>query len=180
MEEVSHMSQATADVQYLEELRQRINASAEKMLVFGKDSRHNWFFAIIGIALIAVFYVLVFHCGLFGDDVSICAFVCFISFLLLLEMLILQHHFIAMENAGTASQHYRAARRFIKTIQWGGILGICGICILPDLIEGEELGCMIFCSTLLILYLLAGLSYNPYMFINKDFYEDVEELGEYE
>ena len=68
MEEVSHMSQATADVQYLEELRQRINASAEKMLVFGKDSKHNWFFAIIGIALIAVFYVLVFHFGLFGDN----------------------------------------------------------------------------------------------------------------
>ena len=180
MEEVSHMSQAMADVQYLEELRQRINASAEKMLVCGKYSKHNWFFAIIGIALIAVFYVLAFHFGLFGNYVSICAFVGFISFLSLLEMLILQHHFSAMENAGTASQHYRAARRFIKTIQWGGILGIWGVCILSDLIKGEELGCMIFCSTILIIFLLASLSYNPGMFIDKDFFEDVEELGEYE
>ena len=180
MEEVSHMSHATADVQYLEELRQRINDRAEKMSLCGKGSRHNWFFAFVGIALIAAFYALVFHFGLFGNHVSICVFVGCIFFLILSEMLILRHHFSAMENAVTASQHYRAARRFIKSLQWGGILGICGLLILSDLIEGEELGCTIFCSTIVIIFLSADLAINPSMFIDKDFFDDVEELGEYE
>lgn len=178
MEEISNRSQTTTDVQELEELRQRINDEAEKMLLCGKDDKSNWFFVIVCIALIAVSSILTFHFDMFGNIVLIYVF--WGCIWILSEMLILRHYFRAMENADSASQHFRAARRFIKTMQWGCVFAVCGFIIIHNLIDAYDLAQFVFESSVYLVFLIVDLAFYPSFFIDKDFFEDVEELGEYE
>ena len=175
MEEVLNSEQS------LDDLRQRINTKAENMMNQWKTSdKKSWFFLIAIIALLLIFDALNYHFGWIEADWKfIPAMLLFIIVASLVVYNVMKHFLNKMKSANGPALQFKAAKRFMKTIQWGIILCVIIIMAIDDLIRLEEIGAIIFAICFVLLLGSILLWFMPNMFIDKDFYNDVEELEEY-
>lgn len=94
----------------------------------------------------------------------------------------IQHHNLAaMKKAANAPQQYRAAKRFIKTEQMALVIILAVAFLAKDIVKthAADIGAGLFTSCFIIVIGILWTSVRPQSSIDKDFYNDVEELGEY-
>ena len=178
MEKNEEMNQAVSDVQHLLELRQRINDKAEKMIAFGMGSKLGWLAAFV---ILFVFEALCYYFGWIDDFWAFNAFVIASAVTAFIIGMIMHHYLAAMKKAGNAPQQYRAAKRFIKTEQMALPIILAIAFLAKDIVKthGADFGAGVFASCFLIVIGIIWTSVRPQSSIDKDFYNDVEELGEY-
>lgn len=174
MEEILNKEQS------LDELRQRINTRGEKIMKQWKYSdKKSWFFLIAIIALLLIFDALNYHCGWIDIDWRVLPAVILVAIVASLVIYNVMKHFLTkMKNANGPAQHLQAAKRFIKTMKWGMILISVFAASLIWLFS-EGIYAMIFAFCCIFLFESIWVWFMPNMFIDKDFYKDVEELEEY-
>ena len=87
-----------------------------------------------------------------------------------------------MKKASTTLQHYRATKRFIKTYQLEFLFSIAVAFYCMDLFmnHGADWGAGLLASCFIIVLALFISWTKPNLYLDEDFYNDVEELGEYE
>lgn len=178
MEEQNVIKQENSDVQYLQELRQRINEKAEKMIAFGMGSKFGWLAAF---GILIVFEALSCYFGWIDDFWAFNAFVIASAVSIFIIYLVLRHYLAAMKKAGNAPQQYRAAKRFIRTEQMALPIILAVAFLAKDIVKthGADFGAGLFASCFLIVLGIICFWVRPQSSIDKDFYNDVEELGEY-
>ena len=95
-------------------------------------------------------------------------------------MILLRYFLNKMKRVGSVSQQYWAAKHYMRTIQWGHFLILLLPLIIVDIIKDADFGFLIFISCIFLVFAILLLYLKPNVFVDKDFYNDVEELGEYE
>lgn len=166
--------------QSLDDLRQRINTNAEKMMNQWKTDKTSWVFLIAITALLLILDALNYHYGWIDINWKfIPAILLFTIVASLIGYSVLKHFVNKMKNADGPARHLHAAKRFMKTIQWGIILCFMFIMTIDRLISLEGIGSIIFAICFVLLLGSILLWFMPNMFIDKDFYKDVEKLEEY-
>lgn len=178
MEEKNEMKQAISDVQHLKELRQRINEKAESLIMLRINSRQEWLWLVVAILIVLVAEVI----NYFWDDFW--AFNgWFIGFIIGSSvMYILMRYFLSkMKKASNAPQQYRAAKRFIKTSQLSLWISLAVAFLVKDIAKthGTDIGESLFAICFITVIGIIWISVRHQSFIDRDFYNDVEELGEY-
>lgn len=180
MEVNNEMNQAVNDAQHLQELRQRINKKAEDLIGLGKSRKQHWFWLIAAILLVVVVEVINYY--FWTDDFWV--FNAWLGGFMITYaiMYIIMLYFLSkMKKASSAPQHYHAAKRLIKTHQLNFFFSLAVAFYFKDLVKnhGADWGAGLFASCFLIVFALIIFSAKPYWNLDKDFYDDVEELGEY-
>ena len=178
MEEPNVINQDNSEVQHLQELRQRINEKAEKMIAFGMGSKFGWVAAFV---ILFVFEALSYYFGWIDDFWAFNAFIIASAITAFIIGIIMRHYLAAMKKAVNAPQQYRAAKRFIKTKQMAMVIVLAVAFLAKDFVKthGTDFGASVFASCFIIVIGILWTSVRPQMSIDKDFYNDVEELGEY-
>ena len=173
-------NQAISDEQYLQELRQRINEIAEKMIAFGMGSKLG---CIVAFVILFVFAALSYYFGWIDDFWALNAFAFVIASAITAFIIgmIMHHHVAAMKKAGNAPQQYRAAKRLIKTEQMALPIILAVAFLAKDIVKtnGTDFAAGLFASCFIIVIGIIWTSARPQSSIDTDFYNDVEELGEY-
>ena len=172
-------------MQYLEELRQRINEKAESMISFrNKVKMRDKIIIIVGIVLLVVFYAM--NSQQYGGDGNLAGRYVRAGVILLVTVLlglscigIQRYHLTARKRSESVSLHYQAARRFINTSQLNAVILLTGaVAIIPS-IYGEDMRIVVFASCFVFVALILWRLFKRDLLVNKDFYNDVEKLGEY-
>ena len=178
MEDKNEMNQAISDAQHLQELRQRINEKAEKIINNGMGSKLGWLIAFVVIIVIEAWS---YYFSWLEDYRAVIVWLIASAVTVIIIIMVLRHFLAAMKKAGNAPQQYRAAKRFIKTHQLGMYIVIAVAFLASDIFKthGADFGAGVFASCLLIVIGIVRFSARPQSSIDKDFYNDVEELGEY-
>jgi len=166
----------------VKDLRLRVNSRAEKMIMtWFMSSIEGCLASLVVIVLVFVFPVLNHWIKWIETDWTFFTIGTLIIVLFTFIVVLLLKHFLKkMKNAYSVSQQYQAAKRYIKTIQWGSFLLTLLPLIAIDAIKDEEIGGVICAFSFFIIVELFALYFKPDMFIDKDFYNDVEELDMYE
>ncbi len=174
------MEEILNNEQSLDDLRRRINAKAEKMMNQWKTDKKSCFFLIAIIALLLILEALNYHYGWIEVDWKfIPAILLFTIVASLVGYHIMKHFVNKMRSANGPAQQLQAAKRFMKTKQWGIMLCFIFIWAIGKLFYLERIGAIIFAICVLLLLGSILLRYMPNVFIDKDFYKDVEELEQY-
>lgn len=166
----------------VKDLRMRVNTKAEKMIkTWFVSSFEGVLASLVVIVLVFVFPVLNHWIKWIETDWTFFTIGTLIIVLFtFIVALLLKHFHNRMKNAYSVSQQYRAAKQFIKTIQWGCFLLILLPLIAIDAMKGEEMGGVLCALSFFIIFELLALYFKPDVYIDKDFYKDVEELDMYE
>ncbi|MBQ6168252.1 MAG: hypothetical protein IJK41_12600 [Muribaculaceae bacterium] len=166
----------------VKDLRMRVNSRAEKMIkTWFMSSVEGVLASLVVIVLVFVFPVLNHWIKWIETDWTVFAIETLIIVLFTFIVVLLLKHFLKkMKNAYSVSQQCRAAKQFIKTIQWGCFLLILLPLIAIDAMKGEEMGGVLCALSFFIIVELFALYFKPDVYIDKDFYNDVEELDIYE
>ena len=166
----------------VKDLRMRVNSRAEKMIkTWFVSSFEGVLASLVVIVLVFVFPVLNHWIKWIETDWTVFAIETLIIVLFTFIVVLLLKHFLKkMKNAYSASQQYQAAKRYIKTIQWGCFLLTLLPLIAIDAIKDDEIGGAICAFSFFIIVELFALYFKPDVYIDKDFYNDVEELDIYE
>lgn len=166
----------------LNDLRQRVNDKAEKMI-------KSWFLSniydILGslliVVLVIVFPLLNHFCNWVETDWRLIILGILVLAVGAVSIMILLRYFLnKMKRADSVSQQYWAAKHYMRTIQWGHFLLLLLPLMFVDIIKDGDYGFLIFISCIFLIVVILILYSKPHVFIDKDFYNDVEELGEYE
>ena len=103
-----------------------------------------------------------------------------VAILAIIIFWLMKHFLNKIKCADSVALQYRAAKQFIRTVQWGHFL----IFLLPlltiDAIKDGDMGFSIFFFCVYMIFAILAPLFKPNLFIDKDFYNDVEELDEYE
>ena len=186
MEEMSHKTPTPTDMQYLEDLRRRINAKAESMISFSntKSKKRHWIVIIVGMVFLVVFYAQ--NSQKYGDDwnyagqyvrAGVILFVTLLLYFLCIWRL--RHHLAAMKSSNSVSLHYQAARRYINISQLVAVIMLTGVVAIIPSIYGEDPRIVAFASCFVLVVLILWRLFKRDMLINKEFYNDVVELEKY-
>lgn len=178
MEEQNVINQENNEIQHLNELRQRINEKAEKMIALRMGSKVGWVAAFV---IILVFEALSYYFGWLDDFWAFNAFVIASAVTALIIGMIQHHNLAAMKKAGNAPQQYHVAKRFIKTEQMALVIILAVAFLAKDIVKthAADIGAGLFTSCFIIVIGILWTSARPQSSIDKDFYNDVEELGDY-
>lgn len=180
MEVNNEMNQAADDAQHLQELRKRINKKAEDLIWLGESSKQYWLLLVAVIFLVVVVEVITYYVWA-GDFWAFNGWLG--GFLIVLAIMnIIKWYFLSkMKKVETAPQHYRATKRFIKTYQLEFLFSIAVAFYCKDLVKNHcaDWGAGLFASCFMIILALFISYAKPNWYLDKDFYDDVEELGEY-
>lgn len=194
MDEVSHINRTLTDRQYLDDLRQRINEKAESLIglkqvkVNNRDRIIIIVCTVFGLVLEAVSYHRFGWDGIRLDVFALVGVILLVTVLLtLLCIRIQRHHLTAMKGSRSVLQHYQSARRYKNTLQLTGVILLTGFMAMattfyqamPPTIDREDVRIVVFVSCLVFAILMVWRLFKPDLLINKDFYNDVEELGEH-
>ena len=166
----------------LKELRQRVDDKAEKMI-------KSWFcsniYDVLGtlltIVLVIAFPILNHYFSWVETDWTSYSIEILIVAILAIFIYWLMKHFLnKIKCADNVSQQYRAAKQYIRTIQWGHFLLLLLPLAIVDTIKDGDIGFSVFVLCLFIIVDILALYFKPNLLIDEDFYNDVEELDEYE
>ena len=166
----------------LKELRQRVDDKAEKMIkTWFMSNIYDVLGALLTIVLVIAFPVLNHYFSWVETDWTSYSIEILIVAILAIFIYWLMKHFLnKIKCADNVSQQYRAAKQYIRTIQWGHFL----LLLLPlatiDAIKDGDMGFSIFFFCVYMIFAILAPLFKPNLFIDKDFYNDVEELDEYE
>lgn len=179
---MSHITQTPTDMQYLEDLRRRINEKAERMVSFTKGKKSDWIKLIVGIVLLVVLYAL--NSLHYGDDVNLADRFARAGVILLVTLLLaflciwIQRNYLAVMKGSTSPLlHYQAARRYINTSQLNAVIMLTGFVAINLSVYGENVRTVVFSSCLVFVVLIVWRLFKRDLLVNKDFYNAVEELG---
>ena len=175
------MNQAVDDAQHLQELRQRINKKAEDLIWLGESSKQYWLMLLAVILLVVVVEAITYYVWA-GNFWAFNGWLGGFLIAYAIMYIIKWYFFSKMKKAETAPQHYRAAKRFIKTYQLELLFCIAVAFYCKDLVKshGADWGAGLFAFCfIIVLALLISWVEKPILYIDKDFYDDVEELDEY-
>ena len=172
------MNEMGNDAQRMQELRQRININAEKLLknrmmflTRGKKGHGKLMIALAIVAAVIVLLEILNLNNLWAFNTFLVAFV--MSFLVVEFIMskIMQSYLPRVINAGTARQHYRAVRRLISIYKLRYWLPFAAAVICGCFFKQNSLGS---CAFLIAAVMLSGALGN--WSLDEDFCNDVEEL----
>ena len=185
--------QAMSDEQKLRDLQQRIIAKSENLIKHlqteGGEGKHQWLgiaFLVVVVALIVAYIVYDYFTNDLGPfDVWIGG--CVASFLIVCYIMdkVMRHFLSRMKNANTTSQFYQDVKRLITTqklrcwIPFAFGL-ICGyIAVIGFTPSNSKSTFLLIIKTIVwfLFWIWGSMKYNWYL--DDDFLNDVEELGEY-
>jgi hypothetical protein len=183
MEYNNDISQVKNDMQYLRELRQRINSDAEKLVYvpLKGDKKYGWIPLALFVAFILVLEIMSYGTSAFWAGN---AFIISFAIVYIIMTVIMRHFLMKMKNASTVSEHYLAAKRFIKShkLRYGLRLPIAIICwylVKFGLdFKSESIIVLLILGSAWVFFNIMGYSYRNW-FLDDDFYNDVKELGNY-
>lgn len=186
MNEKNETNQAMTNEQYLQELRQRINAKAEKMVKINytggpKPSKTvRWILIAVLVAIIVGIEVFFYKESDFWETnawMAVFVMVCFIGTYLM--TLIMRHFLTSMKNASTAPQYYQAVKRLILTHQLRYLAPLVMAWGAADLVthrlDFEQLWPRVIECTASVIGVAIGASMRNWN-LDEDFRYDVEEL----
>lgn len=166
----------------LKELRQRVDDKAEKMIKYWfKSNIYDVLGTLLIIVMAIVFPILNHYFSWVETDWTSYFFETLIIAIGVVVVLWLMKHYInKMKCADSVSQQYRAAKQYMRTIQWGHLLILFLPLVIVDTINDGDIGASVFAFCVYIIVMILALYFKPNLFIDKEFSEDVEELGLYE
>lgn len=188
IDEINETSQAMTNEQYLQELRQRINAKAEEMVninytgVQKASKTLRWTVIAVLVALLVGVEVYFYKENNFGEINALMAvfmIVCFIGSYLM--TLIMRCFLSRMKNARTAPQYYRAVKRLILTHKLRYLIPLAMALVAGDILT-SQLSNFTYTSSIpsgiacIIGFIIGSAMRNWYL--DEDFRYDVEELGD--
>jgi hypothetical protein len=161
----------------LDELRRDINLKAKKLFLTTTKGE-KILLAIVAIALV-VFYLLNWHYKwvatnwwMLGTLLCISALVVFLFYTIDKKL------FSAMEGAVDAKQHLKATKKLIRSQQWKRILSFClGFLVYLVTVHGKIDNFDVIVMTFFFIFYVFWMLVKPRAFIDRDFWEDVEELS---
>ena len=166
----------------LKELRQRVNDKAEKMIkTWFMSNIYDVLAALLTIVLVIAFPLLNHYFHWVETDWRSFFIDIFIVAIGTVAFYWLMKHFLnKMKCADSVTQQYRAAKQYIRTVQRGHCLLLLLPLLIIDIINNNDKGFVLFAFCLFIIVEMIALYFKPNLFIDKDFYNYVEELDEYE
>ena len=189
IDEKNETSQAMTNEQYLQELRQRINAKAEEMVKInytgGKKASKTvrWTLIAFVVALFVGIEVYFYKENNFWEInalMAVCMIVCIIGFYFM--TLIMRCFLSRMKNASTAPQYYRAVKRLILTHKLRYLIPLAMAWVAGDLFSSRLSSFMSYTSSIpagiaCIIGTIIGASMRNWH-LDEDFCYDVEELSD--
>ena len=188
IDEKNEANQAMTNEQYLQELRQRINAKAEEMVKINfkggqKASKTlRWTVIAVLVALLVGVEVFFYKENNFWEINALMVvfmIVCFIGSYLM--TLIMRCFLSRMKNASTAPRYYRAVKRLILTHKLRYLIPLAMALVAGDILT-SQLSNLAYTSSIpsgiacIIGIMIAAAMRNWYL--DEDFRYDVEELGD--
>lgn len=174
--------------QYLQELRQRINAKAEEMVKINysggtKPSKTVRRIAIaVFIAIFVGLEVLIYNGNNFWEDNALMGIFLIVGFIgHYLMTLIMRHFLTSMKNASTAPQHYRAVKLLILTHKLRYLVPFAIGWLVADLVMYRSDSEMFWFSVIACIACIIGAiigAAGRNWHLDEDFRYDVEELGD--
>lgn len=177
--------QVMNDEQYLQELRQRINAKAENLVKYNNTEvrKRRWAVIAFWAVIIAIIIAIEVYSYVKNDHWEFNVWVVtFIGAAFIMDRImyfIMRRHLTRMKNTGTPPHYYREVKRLITTHklrQWIP-LAVALICGYLVRYESESWSHSLLICSSMVLGVILGASMRNW-FLDDDFRFDVEELGE--
>lgn len=175
--------QAINDEQYFQELRQRINAKAEKLakIKLIAEKKRRW----LAITLIAICIAILVALGVYSYVNHVFwAFIAFlgaflgVSFIVYYIMtLVMRNFFTRMKNASTAPQYYREVKRLITTHKLRQWIPLVFAIVCASFVKygNDSWPYSFLMGSAMVIGTIWGASMRNW-FLDEDFCSDVEEL----